>query len=765
MTPWIRILGLGSVSLLALNFAGTRAMAQMASAAAGAVAGSDIRSDEIVVTARKRSESINDVPLSIAAFTSEQLTAAGAENFEDYALRVPGLSFNTRGPTSSRTEGVTLGIRGVSGGLSDPPVSFYVDETPVGSVNLKLFDIERVEVLKGPQGTLYGARSLGGLIKIVTRKADPSRFAADGGLELSSTSGGGLNYRADGAVNLPIVADVLALRASGYGVFRQGTIDRLPGAQNEPAPYPTSVAQADLIKNEDDEHTYGGRVSLAYTPDSDFKAVAQYMYERASLDARSEWDVPLGEAVGRSLISGAFSREPSRAKFQNASLTLTYDFADVATLTSNSSATSYKARNVEDFTYFLKSTVAAFGASWNTATQNITVTDRKILTQEIRLASQGEHRFDWQLGLFYQRSRQIGTFFWNAPGVATVINSALGFPYATSDLLIDQRGVTKTHEYGAFAEVDWNVTDRLTATVGLRYFKNKFSSTDRRSGLFGAPTSNLSSNDDGVNPRFAVAYKASRDLLLYGAATKGFRRGGANSILGIPASCTPEIQALGFNQAPGTFKSDNLRHYELGAKGATAGGKVQFDAAAFHIDWSDKQQNVFLPVCGFSLGLNIGRSKIDGLEMSVTLHPSSDLSVGLSMGYLDARVAEDTPQANVFKGDRLPLSPRWTSSLSVAYEKEVARNMSAFGRFDLQYRDKVIEPTRFIILKDFVAVNLRAGVKFDAYTLSLFADNLTNQLGQLDAVGTSLLIGQTNALRVHTLTPRTLGVELRYRLP
>lgn len=759
----------GTASLLTLTFMGSAAYAQPVPApersdTAQANAGNGLQGNDIVVTARKRAESINDVPLSIDAFSGEQLTAIGAENFEDYAARVPGLSFNTRGPTSFRGEGVTLGIRGISGGLSDPPVGFYIDDTPVGSVNLKLFDIERVEVLKGPQGTLYGARAMGGLIKIVTRKADPTRFASAGGIELSDTKGGGFNYRGDAMVNVPLVQDVLALRATGYGVFRQGTIDRLPGAQNFPAPYPTSVDPNKLLKNEDDEKTYGGRVSLAYTPGGNFKAIAQYIHEKARLDARSDWDLPLGEAVGRKQISGAFVREPTSSKFQNASLTLSYDFDDVATLTSNSSATWYKTRDVEDFTYFLKATLAAFGLNSTLPSANTTGLNRRILTQELRLASQGKHTIDWQAGLFYQRSRDVGTFYWQTPGVATAINTALGFPFASSDLLLDRRGVTKTQEYGAFAEVDWNVTDRLTATAGLRYFKNKYNLADRRTGIIGAPPSYLSSNDDGINPRFALAYKVNSDVLFYGAATKGFRRGGANVVASIPTTCNAEIQALGFSAPPTTFKSDNIWHYEVGAKGTTAGGKLQFEAAAFHIDWRDKQQNVFLSGCGYNLGVNVGRSEIDGFELSTTVRPSPELTAGMSLGYLDARVAQDTPQANAFKGDRLPLAPQWTSSAFLAYEKEVAPNTSAFGRFDLQYRDKLIEPIRFTTFRDYVSINLRAGVNFDAYSVTVFADNVTNELGQL-ASGTGLLVGQANANRIHTLTPRTIGVELRYRLP
>lgn len=764
MKAQIKSLGLATVSLLAFESIGSTAYAQSnaadnapESAAIGAPAG------EIVVTARKRAESINDVPLSIDAFSGEQLTAIGAENFEDYAARVPGLSFNTRGPTSFRGEGVTLGIRGVSGGLSDPPVGFYIDDTPVGSVNLKLFDIERVEVLKGPQGTLYGARAMGGLIKIVTRKADPAGFASAGGLELSDTKGGGLNYRADAMVNVPLVQDVLAVRATGYGVFRQGTIDRLPAAQNFPMPYPTSVDPDALIKNEDDEKTYGGRVSLAYTPGGNFKAVAQYIYENAKLDGRSEWDRPLGEAVGQSLISGAFVREPSSAKFQNASLTLDYDFEDFATLTSNSSATWYKTRDLEDFTYFLQATLAGFGLGWNSPSENTTGRDRRILTQEVLLASQGKHPIDWQVGLFYQDLREVGTFFWQTPGVATAFNTALGFPFASSDLLLDRRGVTKTREFGAFAEIDWNLSDRLTATAGLRYFNNKFSLADRQVGIIASPPSDLSSNDDGLNPRFALAYKLNPDVLLYGAATKGFRRGGANVIAGIPATCNAEIQALGFDTPPATFKSDNLWHYEVGAKGSTAGGKLQLEAAVYHIDWRDKQQNVFLSGCGYNLGVNVGRSEIDGFEISATARPTPELTAGLSLGYIDARVAQDTPQANAFKGDRLPLAPQWTSSLSLAYEKEVAAGTSAFGRFDLQYRDKVIEPIRFTTFRDYVAINLRGGVNFDVFSVTAFVDNVTNDLAPLYS-GSGLLVGQPNADRVRTLTPRTIGIELRYRL-
>lgn len=753
MKKWV-VAALGGALALA---GGENALAQSVEGATAAPEGS---SEEIIVTARKREEVITDVPLSITAFSGEELQASGAENFEDYAARVPGLSFNTRGPTSSRTEGVTLGMRGVSGGLSDPPVGFYVDETPVGSVNLKLFDIDRVEILRGPQGTLYGARAMGGLIRIITNQADPTQFEANGGAEFSSTDGGDFNFRVDGAVNVPLIEDQLALRVSGYSVFRQGVIDRLPGAQNQPNPYPTSLDG--LIENEDDEETYGGRASLAYAPlGSDLRIVAQYMHERASLDGRSEWDVPLSNALGEDLINGGFAAEPSRADFQNASLTVNYDFGNFATLTSNTSGTSYVSDNVEDFTYFISATAASLGAPWDTPVTNLARTDRDIFTQELRLTSLGQQTFDWQVGLFYQRVDQTGTFYSVANGLADAINTALGFPYLADDLVIDQEGLQRTTETGAFAEVDWHITDQITATVGLRYFENEYSSSDQRTGLFAAPTSNLSSEDDGVNPRYSLSYEPSDDLLLYASATKGFRRGGANNIVGIPPSCDAEINALGYDSPPASFESDNLWHYEVGVKGSAADRALQVEAAVFHIDWQDKQQLVFLPGCGFSLGANVGRSEIDGVEMSTTLRATDNLTLGLSAGYLDATVAEDTPQAGAFAGDRLPLAPEWTGSVYATYERPITASALGFGRIDVQYRDEVIESVRFTTLPDYVAVNLRGGVQFDQFTVTAFVDNVTNELGQLDSTASSLLLGQPDAQRVHTLTPRTFGVELR----
>ena len=208
-------------------------------------------------------------------------------------------------------------------------------------------------------------------------------------------------------------------------------------------------------------------------------------------------------------------------------------------------------------------------------------------------------------------------------------------------------------------------------------FRSK--NTDVRAGLFGAPTSNLKADDDGINPRFALAYKPSDDLLFYGSASKGFRRGGANNIIAIPSSCDAEIQALGYTSAPATFESDNLWHYEVGTKGSVGNGALSFDAAAFRIDWKNQQQNVFLPQCGFNLGANIGGSKIDGFELAATLRPTERLSVDLSLGYLDARVAEDTPQANAFKGDRLPLAPPWTVSASTCVPPTAARTSSPWG--------------------------------------------------------------------------------------
>jgi len=720
--------------------------------------------EEIVVTARKRQEAISDLPMSITAFSGDQLESMGAENFEDWAGHVPGLSFTQRDPAGADNEGPDLSVRGVNGKITggDAPIGFYINETPVGSLNMKYIDVDHVEVLKGPQGTLYGGRAMGGLVKVVTNVASPEAFDLALTGDFSDTKEGGENYELSGMVNIPVIEDTLAIRAVAYSIQKDGYVDWVQRAYREPLPNPT--ANTRVVKNVNEESTQGARFSALYNATENFSVTLETIYEDVETDANPGWDRPLKPQYGE-LVNGGTTLESNEAELLNIALTLKWLIGENMTLTSNSSYTNYDTFAHVDAGYFAGFLGANFGLDLFGAESLFTSdAERDVYTQELRLSSDGDGRLRWLVGGLWQEYETTFNTFINVSGLAAGVNGVFGFPLLANDVVIDQASVNTQDEWGIFGEVYYDITDQLTLTLGLRYFDNELKLTDARTGFFaGAPQPDVTAAKDGINPKVGLAYQLGDETLLYGSYSQGFRRAGGNPTSLVVPACDAELAGLGFDSAPATYDSDELDAYELGFKTTFLESRGSIEAALFYNDWDDRQTNVILASCGATFGSNLSSAEIYGLEISGKLLLTERLSLGVNIGLQDAEVAEDSPGTGFSKGDPLPLAPDLQYVVSLNYERPIFGDMDGFVRVDYQYRDEMQESLSSSTLDDYSLVNLKVGITTEQYDVTLFADNVTDERGEL-ANTSVLMIGQLNTDRVVTTRPRTIGLRLNWHL-
>lgn len=717
-------------------------------------------SDEIVVTALKRSTNLQDTPISISAVTGAALANSGVQSIADLNSSVPSLTFEDGGPSNRRV--VIRGIRAAG----EPTVGTYYDETPVtGSIGagndsggstpeLRLFDVERVEVLRGPQGTLYGSGSMGGTLRVIYQKPT---FNTEGAVDasLSDTRYGGLNYEGSAMVNVPIVDDKVAVRAVGFYRNANGYIDN------------TTLN----IKNINDNKSYGGRFLLRLQPTEALTVDAAAYINRNRTDTNA-WTLTSGK-----FNSDALTRQPVRDDLELYSLTANYDFGGVVM----TGVVSYLHRDLEsvsDVSRFIRSTRTAAGCAGRVGGGQACSTTQladyyalvdsqsssalfpqqsmKSWTAELRLSSDGSGPLNWTVGGFYSdRDTSVANPQVNTDPVTGVIIEPQQI--ATVRFIDDS-----LRQVAAFGEFSYDVTDRFNLTVGGRYFRyNKDISGQTTIGsiLVGAvvrPLSFVKSKEDGTVVKFNGSYKITDDVLFYAEAAQGFRPGGANQVIGLAQELTP-------------YKSDSLWNYEVGLKNTLFDRKLFLNVDVFQIDWSDMQITGRTPNGAFSFITNAGKARVRGVEMEATLRPVRGLSISGNASYIDAKLRENQSNANVsapgLKGDRIPFVPKFSAGIGAQYNWALTDTLSGMVRVDGNtvggsYSD--FRPTGTFTRKidSYQLVNMRAGVegpdqKWGAY---LFVTNLFDSTAITRATSSAIAVGRT---LVNSATPRTIGVNLR----
>lgn len=716
--------------------------------------------DEIIVTATKRATLLSDVPIAITAFTGETLEKRGIDDFEGFARFTPGLDFQKSG--AARTQYV---IRGLSVGrvtTAEPQnrslVAVYFEDVPIQTNGLNpdidLFDVERVEILKGPQGTLFGDSAMAGAIRYVAQQPNLKQVEGKASTSLSSTHRGGMNYTAKGAINLPIVEDQLGLRVSGSYRHNSGYVDNILTGKH----------------NVNDDDTVAVRGSLLWKPGSNFSAqlFGTYQHTGAGGESIEEGGVGPDGRPRPGLGSFAFSRmtdESLKDDFLLGVLTLNYDVG-LGNITSVSSYHRRKLTNVS--TDFPEDVFPAFGLAVLPNNKLVQPLSNKQFTQEIRFASTLEGRFNFTVGAYYADQNLFQDNLGTATGFDAYILANNPFGIAPDQASFDALGCAaltdtwfcggernKVKQYAAFGEAYVEIVKGLTLTLGGRYFKYDQQFDQRFAGWFnfGDFPKVRKNKDDGFNPKVNLSYKPNRDTLVYASATKGFRLGGVSNSL--PSFCSADLAALGFTANDvDTFKPDTLWTYEVGSKlGGLAGRRLSIEASAFYTDWKNIQTPINL-ACGYIPTFNASKLRVFGAEVQASFRFSRALSGTFSVTHTDASLVGDAPALSATDGSRAPYTPRWTLSSYLTYETP-GEGFGYIGSVGAKYQSNAYDtfnrqnelPSQFV-------VNARAGIRFDRLRVTAFADNLTDETIVTNART------RYGEVKRYLGRPRTIGVEL-----
>lgn len=691
--------------------------------------------DEVVVSAQKRMERLQDVPVPVTAISGESLVNSNNLRIQDYYTSVPGLNFKSLGRGDAQ-----IAIRGVTtGGQTNPTVGITVDDVPFGSTSalgsltfapdIDPSDLTRVEVLRGPQGTLYGASSIGGLLKFVT--VDPSTEGVSGRVQASVNSvhnGDTAGYGIRGAINLPL-GETFALRATGFS-------RREPGYVDDPTHGRRALNQTDVD---------GGRLSALWRPSGTWSVRLSALLQDISADGAS--DVSQLPGAGdldqvRSVLAGDY-----RHKVKSYT-------ANLSGALGNVKLTSISGYSIDQYDTSLDQVIYgqffAFPIFGVTGTKQFVHRETKKFTQEVRLAGALGPRMDWLVGGFYTHEDTV----------AHDVYMAVDPPTSIVGLLVDNPFPTTYAEYAAFGDLTVHFTDRFDIQLGGRQSQNRQRYEEGLTGpfnsLLGLPSPTFNSpvhtKDSSFTYLLTPRFEVSPDLMVYARFASGYRPGGPNPL------CEVFI-------APCEYGPDKTFNYELGIKGDALNRTVTFDASIYYIDWKDIQIQIFDLATSGQYYINAAGAKSQGLELSVQARPVSGLTLAAWVAWNDAVLTEDFPLATqpigVFarSGDRLPASSRFSGNFSVDEEFPLMKDVTGFIGGSVSYVGdraggfKAGDTARQPNLPSYVKTDLRAGVTYESWTVNFFVNNVADKRGILSG---DPLIDST----FYYIQPRTIGLSL-----
>jgi iron complex outermembrane receptor protein len=696
---------------------------------------------EIIVTAQKRPERLQDVPVPVTAIDAQTLVESNQLRLEDYFSRVPGLNVTTDDFGTP-----LLTIRGLTtGAYTNPTVSFLVDDVPYGSSSdlangqqvpdIDPSDLARVEVLRGPQGTLYGASSLGGLIKYVT--IDPSTTEVSGRVQAGMSTvynGAELGYNVRASINVPLT-DTIAIRASGFTRIDPGYIDN-------PVLHIDGVNEA---------RTSGGRLSALWQPSDQFSLKLGAIIQNIRVDGSQYVDLPtngytgppLGDLQQNNLRGTGWLDQTLKAFSANLKAQL-----GPTTLTAVSGYSVNSISDAFDATPFYGTTVpqSVFGV---TGSSSVTYNKTSKFTQEIRLsASTGDH-FEWLVGAFYDHENSPGSQGILAVDPATGIAAGDGLHYSNPSTF---------EEYAAFADLTYHFTDKFDVQVGGRESHNQQTLSEVITGPYVANPNfygttppiiypQADSNDHSFVYLLTPRFKISSDLMVYARLASGYRPGGPN---------------LGLGLIPPSYKPDTTRNYEIGFKADALAHTLSFDASIYYIDWKDIQLFLTDPTTGTAFNSNGSRAKSQGVELSLESRPLSGLTITAWIALNDAELTAaipPSPSVEGSAGDRLPYSSRFSSNLSVERDFSITGSVMGFAGGAVSYigsREGVFTaaPPRQTF-PGYAKTDLRGGVKYESWEINLFANNVADKRGVLNGG-----FGTFIPYAYQYIQPRTIGIAI-----
>jgi iron complex outermembrane recepter protein len=785
---------------------------------------------EVVVTATKRATNIQETAASITAVSAEDIAARGVVDFDTLAQSVPGISMRTAGP--GQTEFEMRGLNSAGGNTSQ--VGLYLDETPLSSpaaaqvgkvvIDPDLYDLSRVEVLRGPQGTLYGSSSMGGTVKLVPNPPQLDTFAASGEDVFSdTTSGGGINHAERGMVNLPI-GDTLAVRIVGSITDDSGWVKRLviqDGAVGVDQPLPGGVFPyvyrpsnfytaplQETVNGANTTEVDTVRAAILWKPSDALTITPSVMWQNSQQGAPSAVDVnddpthPTVPAVNAHWEIYD-TPEPQTDNITITSLKIEYQL-EPFTITSATGNWHHELYISQDSTEENAAAVgipvydAAAGglgpSGPGPSTPGVEERDATSqFTQELRLTSNGTGPLQWLVGYFYQDLNSN----WDEWAINPQATPILG----GENLYIDYQPQVITQN-AQFGQLSWQATDQFSVTAGLRHYHYSLAQTNSEWGAFtvygavgnSVPYNTAASNDSsGTDPKFDLRYEFSTDLMVYATASKGFRLGGVNQpipveplggtnsvlvgnecslqgkLLLIPISdCKPGVLL----QAPSTFSSDSVWNYEVGEKATLLDRRLTVDVSGYYERWTNPQ--IATNLAGFGITANGADARIYGLEgeLQALLGPEWDLSA--NVGYTNAEFTAASRITGYPEGYSVPDIPDVTASAVLRWKHEITSSVSLVGtlegdyvgsRTDAPYGETItlLNVDSYLVhLPAYGLVNLHFGPAGDNWNASLFIDNLTNKEALLDPQP-QIDLQMAAYARYLVNQPRTIGLDVNYK--
>ena len=688
--------------------------------------------EEIVVTAQKRSESVQDVPISIAVLTGNTLRTMGANDYTDFLNAVPSVTYAKNGAYKDK-----IFIRGLSDSLSSRVLSttgIYIDETPITEVDASLgdigtFDINRVEVLRGPQGTLFGSGSMGGTVRIITNRPDATAFSAllDGTVSGTSHTDGDPNYETNAMANIPLVADRIAIRAVGGYRHDGGFIDNL----------------ADSARGINDDHTGYARVQAELKLVDGLEILLGVQYQQTDIAFGPNQDVGLGNYNVYRLYP-----EDNRftTRIYTATINYTLPFATLTSATSQITKSAFSGRDLSN-AYGDDFRLATGATQPNIGIGLLNYYPNKAFTQELRLASSSGGPLHWLAGLYFNDFNPH-----NAQILASTVPALAAYDFGSASITSYRR------ELAEFGEVSFDITSRFQVTAGLRHSRFVIGQGEVDSGYeFGDVVAPVQvSKQSKTVSKFRADYKLTNDHLIYALAAQGYRPGGPVS--NFDDSCLPELHSLGYNTPPTRYNPDSVWSYELGSKNEFLDHRLTLNLDGYFIKWDQTQvaQNL---QCGYQYISNAGGAHTRGVELEMQARPLPGLDVSFGGAYTKATFTTGSSEIGIIEGGTLPNVPTWTLSAAGDYRWTFTRDLDGFVHSDLQYIDsrysdlplkssKVLEPA-------YTLVNARAGVARGPWEISVFARNIGNVIAIMNTTKSSGLYYQS------INPPRTVGLEFK----
>lgn len=790
--------------------------------------------DEIVVTATRREERLQDVPISVSAFSQEKIDAQGLRSIDDLSRLSPGVAFSRNGSGSSANyndENSDISIRGIDSTAGTSTTGIYVDDTPIqtrhigfGSVNAfpALFDLDRVEVLRGPQGTLFGAGAEGGVVRFIT--PEPSLTTETGYVrtEYATTKSGDPSYEAGAAAGVPLIDGVLGLRISAS--FREdgGWVNRAnytltPDPSNALTPSASLGQVTDAGANYSQTFTF--RAALKWQVNDNLSISPSVYHQRLYINDTASYWPNLSDPGSTAYYNGNALTNPSTDPFTLLAVKANWRVGNVD-VTSNTSYFTRDQVGTSDYTQYLRATylslVAGIGSTYpqlGDAGYAQFGDSQRNFYEELRFASTDKDAaFVWNAGLFFSRlSENVTEYIYDATldsevrqGLGAIDGTCLFTNVAcTNGLLYYQPNQTVIDKQTAlFGEATLRLSNTLKATLGLRVAKLTVDGTIEDGGAFiGAQSVSGASHssESPVTPKLVLTWQPDRDNMAYLSVAKGYRAGGVNASVG--NVCAPTLNGLGIDAAPTTFRSDSLWSYELGSKNSFLDHRLQVDASIYVINWSDIQQFIYLSSCGEGFVYNLGKVRSTGGDITVSYKPISDLTLEASVAYTDAKFLDTycvgtlnyypgngcSTSANVAAqaapavsaGDHLPGAP-WTINTAGEYRFAEWRGSTPYLRIDYQLQTaqnsllQTQDPNNAAVADPSLPglplnrnLSLRAGFRIRGFDVSLFGNNLTNAHPLLfESRDIFNLPGQTvydSQYFARSVRPMTIGVTGTYR--